>query len=181
MLNLPEMLAAARMLNGDGQHGRFEFVVPVASTLDESWLRQQLSPAEVEVHLAHNAQATLKHSRAAIVASGTATVEAALAGTPFVVVYRLAPLTWLLGRRLVTLDTFAMPNLIAGRRIVPELIQKDFTAAGVVRELNAIIRDGSAREKMLSDLEEIRTKLLAGGHSEAPAQRAAREIVALLR
>ena len=58
------------------------------------------------------------HARAAVVASGTATVEAALSGTPFVVVYRLSPLTWILGRRLVRLDTFAMPNLIAGKKIV---------------------------------------------------------------
>src|SRR5262249_40793081 len=78
------------------------------------------------IHLTDNARASLMHARAAVVASGTATVEAALSGTPFVVVYRLAPLTWLLGRRLVKLSTFAMPNLIAGEKIVPELIQGDF-------------------------------------------------------
>ena len=130
--------------------------------------------------MAHDARAALRHSRAAIVASGTATVEAALAPVPFVVVYRLAPLTWLLGRSLVSLDTFAMPNLIAGRRIVQELIQKDFTAANVARELDLVIPDGSPRQRMLSDLAEVRQKLLAGGHSEAPPARAAREILALL-
>src|SRR5579871_2366000 len=102
----------------------------------------------VEVRFTDNARATLMHARAAVVASGTATVEAALSGTPFIVVYRLAPLTWLLGRRLVKLDTFAMPNLIAGRKIVPELIQSGFTAETVVRELNAIIPDGPARQQM---------------------------------
>jgi lipid-A-disaccharide synthase len=117
------------------------------------------------------------HSRAAVVASGTATVEAALAGTPFTVVYRLAPLTWLLGRRLVSLDTFAMPNLIAGQRIVPELIQKDFTARNVVRELESIIPDGPPRRQMLADLAAVREKLHDGGHADAPAVRAAREIV----
>jgi lipid-A-disaccharide synthase len=176
--NLPEMLAAARALHQQGE--RFDFVLPVASTLDKNWVCQQLSSAEVEIHLTDDARATLRHSRAAIVASGTATVEAALAGTPFVVIYRLAPLTWLLGRRLVNLDTFAMPNLVAGRRIVPELIQRDFTAANVVRELEAIIRDGAAREQMLADLAEVQEKLLAGDHSEAPAARAAREILNLL-
>jgi lipid-A-disaccharide synthase len=180
MLNLPEMVAAARLLNDDARRDVFEFAVPVASTLDENWLRQQLSSTGVEIHLTHDARATLKHSRAAIVASGTATVEAALAGVPFVVVYRLAPLTWLLGRRLVSLDTFAMPNLIAGRKIVRELIQKDYTAANVGRELDAVIPDGAARGRMLSDLEEVRRKLLAVGDAEAPAARAAREIVNLL-
>jgi lipid-A-disaccharide synthase len=179
MLNLPEMVAAARLLNDDRRE-RFEFAVPVASTLDENWLRRQLSSTGVAIHLTHDARATLKHSRAAIVASGTATVEAALAGVPFVVVYRLAPLTWLLGRRLVSLDTFAMPNLIAGRKIVRELIQKDYTAANVARELDSVIPDGAARGRMVSDLEEVRGKLLAGGHTEAPAARAAREILDLL-
>jgi lipid-A-disaccharide synthase len=180
MLNLPEMLAAARLLKDDAKSEGFEFVIPVASTLDENWLRQQLPGAGVEVHLVHDARAALKHSRAAIVASGTATVEAALAAVPFVVVYRLAPLTWLLGRRLVSLDTFAMPNLIADRRIVRELIQKDFTGGNVARELDIVIPEGAARQRMLSDLAEVREKLLAGGHSEAPAARAAREILTLL-
>jgi len=85
-----------------------------------------------------------------VVASGTATVEAALAGTPFVVVYRLTPLTWLLGRWLVKLDTFAMPNLIAGRKIVTELIQHNFTVDNVLRELRAVIPEGEARRQMIA-------------------------------
>jgi lipid-A-disaccharide synthase len=178
LLNLPEMLGAARLLASHPEG--FEFVLPVASTLDESWLRRQLALAGEDVRLTHDARAALKHSRAAVVASGTATVEAALAGAPFTVVYRLAPLTWLLGRRLVSLDTFAMPNLIAGRRIVPELIQKDFTAANIVREIQSIIPDGPPRRQMLADLAAVREKLHDGGHAEAPAVRAAQEIVGQL-
>jgi lipid-A-disaccharide synthase len=132
------------------------------------------------VHLTDNARATLMHARAAVVASGTATVEAALSGTPFIVVYRLAPLTWLLGRRLVKLDTFAMPNLIAGKKIVPELIQKDFTAQNVLRELNAIIPDGPARQQMQADLKMVQQRLRDSQHAESPAQRAAREILGTL-
>jgi len=120
------------------------------------------------------------HARAAVVASGTATVEAALSGTPFVVVYRLAPLTWLLGRRLVELDTFAMPNLIAGKKIVPELIQKDFTAQNVLESLNAIIPDGPARQQMEADLKMVQQRLRDSQHTESPAQRAAREILTAL-
>ncbi len=129
------------------------------------------------IHLTDNARATLMHARAAVVASGTATVEAALSGTPFIVVYRLAPLTWLLGRRLVKLDTFAMPNLIAGKKIVPELIQKDFTAQNVLKELNAIIPDGPARRQMEADLKMVQQWLRDSQHAESPAQRAAREIL----
>src|SRR6266853_1734475 len=139
------------------------------------------SKYHLQVTLTDNAPATLMHSRAAVVASGTATVEAALSGTPFVVVYRLAPLTWVLGRCLVKLDTFAMPNLIAGRKIVPELIQKDFTAQNVFRELKAIIADGPARQQMESDLRMVQQRLHDSQDASSPAQRAAHEILAALQ
>jgi lipid-A-disaccharide synthase len=177
-LNLPPILAAAALLRQQGSD--FEFLLPVASTLGREWIQRQLASQPVNVKLTADAGVTLMHSRAAVVASGTATVEAALAATPFVVVYRLAALTWLLGRRLVSLDTFAMPNLIAGRRIVPELIQSGFTPDNVVRELNAIIPEGTARRQMLADLQEVREKLRDSRDSEAPAVRAAREILALI-
>jgi lipid-A-disaccharide synthase len=252
-LNLAAMVEAARLLRQ--QRAAFEFLLPVASTLSEDWLRDQLDllttgwsrpsgssdheqptaaavwnrssgssgseqptavtgwsrtsgapkqarfwlawggglrkesldtpalAAEVKaplVHLTHNARATLMHARAAVVASGTATVEAALSGTPFIVVYRLAPLTWLLGRRLVKLDTFAMPNLIAGKKIVPELIQKDFTAQNVLRELNAIIPDGPGRQQMEADLKIVQQRLRDSQHTDSPAQRAAQEILGAL-
>ncbi len=182
LLNLPEMLAAARLLAADGD---YEFVLPVASTLDPEWMREQVtgSGKDTSVRLTEDSRLTLKHSRAAVVASGTATVEAALAGTPFVVVYRVAPLTWLLGRRLVNLNTFAMPNLIFGkeRHAVPELIQRDFSAANVAREMKAIVSEGAPRAQMLRDLAEVREKLRGSGHAEAPAERAAREILGLLQ
>jgi hypothetical protein len=148
--------------------------------LDTPALAAGVKPEAPLIHLTHNTAATLKHARAAVVASGTATVEAALSGTPFVVVYRLAPLTWLLGRRLVKLDTFAMPNLIAGKKIVPELIQKDFTAQNVLKELNAIIQDGPARQQMEADLKMVQQRLRDSQRTDSPAQRAAREILGAL-
>jgi lipid-A-disaccharide synthase len=174
-MNLPPMLEAARQL-GSG----YEYVLPVASTLEGDWLRRQFHSAGVEIKLSVNSRLTVKHSRAAVVASGTATVEAALAGTPFVVVYRLAPLTWLFGRPLVKLNTFAMANLIVGRKIVTELIQDEFTGANVVRELTAILPDGPRREQMLADLKEVQAKLHDHTSSEQPAVRAAREILSSL-
>src|SRR5260370_542700 len=79
-LNLPEIVESARMLAG--QSAGYEFVLPVASTLDKDWLREQLaaSPMQAQIHLTSNSRATLLHAHAAVVASGTATVEAALAG-----------------------------------------------------------------------------------------------------
>jgi lipid-A-disaccharide synthase len=184
-LNLPAMVEAAGVLQK--QSDGFEFVLPVASTLSEGWVREQIQGLKLKsktsananspkISFSDNARATLMHARAAVVASGTATVETALSGTPFVVVYRLASLTWILGRRLVKLDTFAMPNLIAGKKIVTELIQQDFTAANVVRELNAIIPDGPARSRMLDALRMVQDRL-RDNQGELPAIRAARKIV----
>jgi lipid-A-disaccharide synthase len=178
-LNLPPMVEALGLLRRQGHD--FEYLLPVASTLGRDWVAGQPGVSEARIRLTSQSGATLMHSRAAVVASGTATVEAALAGTPFVVVYRLSPLTWLLGRRLVSLDTFAMPNLIAGRRIVPELIQGGFTAENVVRELNVILPDGPARSQMIADLGEVQADLRDQTYPEAPAERAAREILARLR
>jgi len=166
------------MLEAAGQLGsEYEYVLPVASTLKGDWLREQFHSTRVPIKLTVNSRLTLKHSHAAVVASGTATVEAALAETPFVVVYRLAKLTWLLGRRLVNLDTFAMANLIAGRRIVTELIQREFTAANVVRELNEILPDGPRRQQMLADLKEVRQRLRDDSSPQEPSMRAAQEIL----
>ena len=180
-LNVEPMVQASLRDQG----GNYEFVMPVASTLNKDWLATQLYntwPSPIGVTLTDNARATLMHARAAVVASGTATVEAALSGTPFVVVYRLAPLTWLLGRRLVKLDTFAMPNLIAGKKVVPELIQKDFTAQNVFRELSAIIPDGPARQQMEADLKMVQQRLRDSQRTGvAPATGGAGDITALAK
>ena len=175
-MNLPAMLEAAAQLGP-----QYEYALPVASTLKGDWLRRQFESAGVSIKLTVNSRLTLKHSRAAVVASGTATVEAALAGTPFVVVYRLAPLTWLLGRRLVRLDTFAMANLIAGKKIVTELIQSDFTAQNIVRELQSILSDGPRRTQMLNDLNQVRERLHDSKSAQEPTLRAAQEILASLQ
>jgi len=180
LLNLPTLLEAAFVMLKSGNNNDFEFVLPVASTLNKDWLSAQLRigwTSPLPVTFTDNARATLMHARAAVVASGTATVEAALSGTPFVVVYRLSPLTWLLGRHLVRLDTFAMPNLIAGKKIVTELIQADFTAETVVRELNKIIPDGPARSEMQSALKMVQGRLHDTKDAEPPTLRAAQEIV----
>ncbi|MGH9518428.1 MAG: hypothetical protein ACRD2D_02220, partial [Terriglobales bacterium] len=106
-----------------------------------------------------DARAALFHARASIVASGTATVEAALIGNPFVVVYRVSPPTYAIARRVVQVPHVAMANLIAGRRVVPELIQNDFTAANIVRELAPLLPDGPPRQSMMQELNGIRDRL----------------------
>ncbi len=177
-MNLPTMLRAAASLGPD--HG---FVLPVANTLDHQWMRSRVgmyAPRGLgQIEILDDAGAALRLSRAAIVASGTATVEAAVVGTPFVMVYRVSRLTWLLGRRLVKVPHFAMVNLIAGREIVPELVQSGFTAEKVVASLQEIIPNGPARDRMLAGLAEVREKLKAGSDRPA-AERAAEAVLAAL-
>ena len=155
-LNLPAIVGAAQRLGAE-----FEYVMPVASTLDAGWVREQvaLCGGEINIHLCDDARAALLHSRVGVVASGTATVEAALIGTPFVMVYRLAGLTWTLGRHLVKLPHYGMVNLVAGRRVVPELIQDGFTPETVEREVRRLLPDGEPRREMLAALDEVRQKL----------------------
>jgi lipid-A-disaccharide synthase len=105
----------------------------------------------------------------AIVASGTATVEAALLGTPMVVVYRVSPTSAFILRRMVRSPFIAMVNLIAGRRVVPELIQDQFTPAAVEQEVRRLLDSDDAREKIKAGLAEVRAKLGPPGAIERAA------------
>jgi lipid-A-disaccharide synthase len=167
--NLPEMLEAAWDLHspdppGTNPEETYEFLLPLAPTLDAAQHKIVLQITEehgggLPVRLVDDARAALFHARASVVASGTATVEAALIGNPFVVVYRVSPLTYAIARRLVKVPHVAMANLIAGKRMVPELIQHDFTAANIVQHLRQLLPDGPTRESMMKDLGAIREAL----------------------
>jgi lipid-A-disaccharide synthase len=112
---------------------------------------------------------------AVVTASGTATVQTALHDRPMVIVYRLSPLTYLLGRRFVQLTTFGMVNLVAGRSIVPELIQDQFTPDAVAREAISLLTDGERVAAMRRDLAEVRERLGAPGASHRAAQAVLRQ------
>jgi lipid-A-disaccharide synthase len=118
---------------------------------------------QVVIRVVHDARAVLQHARASLVASGTATVEAALIGNPFVVVYRVSRITYAVAQKVIRLPHVAMVNLIAGRRIVPELIQNDFTASKVVEWLHPLLEDEQARATMQSDLRGVEAALRVGG------------------
>jgi len=181
-LNLPAMLGAAERL-GSG----FEFVMPVASTLNKDGVREQIAHCRsgVEIKLTNDARASLLHARVGIVASGTATVEAALIGTPFVMVYRVAGLTWTLGRHLVKLPHYGMVNLVAGREVVPELIQDRFTPENVEHEVLALMEEGPPRKAMTDALANVRgmlrgelvSKSGSEPENDTAARRAARAVL----
>jgi lipid-A-disaccharide synthase len=105
----------------------------------------------------------------AIVASGTATVEAALLGTPMVVIYRVAPVTAAILKRMVRAPFISMVNLIAGRRVVPELIQDDFTPKAVAAHVRYLLETAEANDEMKTGLAEVRARLGPGGAIERAA------------
>ena len=106
----------------------------------------------------------------ATVSSGTATVEAALLGTPMVIVYKLSRMTAMIARRLVTTSLFGMVNLILGRQAAPELVQEKFTAPALEKELRCLLDSQEARERQKNDLALVRAKLGSGGTIERAAE-----------
>ncbi|HSZ02614.1 MAG TPA: lipid-A-disaccharide synthase [Terriglobales bacterium] len=178
-MNLPTILESASKL-GPG----YEFMLPVAPTLDRSFLESLIGAGIASghaIHLVSDALPALAHSRAGIIASGTATVEAAMMGTPFVMVYRVSPLTYFLGRSRVKVPHFAMVNLIAAKEVVPELVQHDFTAEKVVARVREILPDGPKRNQMIAGVAEVKG-LLRGPKADQlhPAERAAQAVLGLL-
>jgi lipid-A-disaccharide synthase len=173
-MNLPTILEAAARLGKD-----YGFLLPVAPTLDRAFLKSLIS--QQTVTLVPESLPALWHSRAGIIASGTATVEAAMMRTPFVMVYRVSPLTYMLGKPRVKVPRFAMVNLIAGEEVVPELVQHDFAARNVVARLEEILPDGDARHRMLEGLNQVKAKLRAPGNpAEGPAPHPADRAAAII-
>jgi lipid-A-disaccharide synthase len=184
-MNLPTILAAAGHM-GSG----YEFLLPVARTLDAAFLsvlirteQRQTRPAASlpgNIHLVPEALPALFHSRAGIVASGTATVEAALMGTPFVMVYRVSPLTYALGKPRVKVPYFAMVNLIAENEVVPELVQHKFTVDNIVTAMNQIIPEGEPRTRMIQGLATVKARLQHGCGEAHPSDVAAEIILKMI-
>jgi lipid-A-disaccharide synthase len=172
--NLPPMLETARLLGPE-----YEYLLPVAPTLKDSQVQALAVQAKgAGVHVVHDARAVLQHARASVVASGTATVEAALIGNPFLVVYRVSRITYAVAQRVVRVAHIGMVNLIAGRRIVPELVQHDFTASKVVEHLRPLLENEEARATMQSDLRTVGAALRV--NTEGAIQHAARIALQLI-
>jgi lipid-A-disaccharide synthase len=189
-------------------HTRYEFLLPVASTIDRGALQKYIEELNAEhlkyfgpeasmlrLTLVPDAAEALFHARASVVASGTATVLAAIVGNPFVVVYRVSALTFALAKKLVQypeeleakrdLDgnlPVSMVNLIAQRRLIPELLQGNFTAANVASALTPLLVDGPERARQMSGLSEVRRRLIpeGGAASASPIERVADAVVRLL-
>jgi lipid-A-disaccharide synthase len=170
-LLLPVLLEAAARLAASRPD--LQFVLARAPGLDDA-LFEPVARAQAAglrlVAVASQADAALAASDVVVTASGTATVQTAIHGKPMVIVYRLSPLTYTLGIRFVKVDTYGMVNLVAGRRIVPELIQDACTPEAVAAETGRLLGDGAARAAVVAGLEEVQARLGGPGASRRAAE-----------
>ena len=166
----PLIMEACERLSREVQNrGAMQFVLAAAPALETELFAPYAKPGVSVTRVEGATYDALSAADCAIVASGTATVEAALLGTPMVVVYRVSPTSAFVLKRMVRSPFIAMVNLIAGRRVVPELIQDQFTSAAVVEEMRKLLESPVARDEMRVGLAEVRTKLGPGGAIERAA------------
>jgi lipid-A-disaccharide synthase len=166
---LPVLLRAAGIMHR--RRPGLHFVVPMAPGLRSEDLAPYLSLAPPGLSVVPGrATAVMARAQVLLVASGTATLQAALVGTPMVVVYKTGRLNYLLARALIRVEHIAMPNLIAGRRLVPELIQGSATPAAVAEAGLALLEDGPARQEMLEGLALVRERMGGPGASGRVAE-----------
>jgi lipid-A-disaccharide synthase len=168
--NFPAMLdACMRLASGDKAIAGVQFVHAAAPGLGAAFWDTFSRPGLTVKRIEGATYGVLNAADCAIVASGTATVEAALIGTPMVVVYRVAPATAMVMRHMLRTPVIGMVNLIARRRVAPELVQNQFTPEAVEREVRHLLASSSVREEAKAGLAEVRAKLGPGGAIERAA------------
>ena len=173
---LPPMLGAAEILQtrDPARH----FFLPVAGGVDEQRIEEHLAASPVEVTLTHDARyALMKAARAAIAASGTVVMEAAVMGLPAVVLYRMSALSYFVGRLLVDVPRFSLPNILLGETFETELLQGAVQPERIAAAMEPIIADGEARSYVMERLARA-VEMLGEPHA---ARRVAEKIIALGR
>lgn len=169
---LPVMLAVAR------EYPNYQFIVAKAPSLDDAFYEELMRGYPNTQTVKNQTYRLLSQAKAALVTSGTATLETALFGVPQVVCYKGSAISYHIAKRLIRIKYISLVNLIMDKPVVTELIQADLTAANVSRELQAILFDQKRIEQMKKDYRDLKKLLEQGGHA---SQRAAQEIVGFLQ
>jgi lipid-A-disaccharide synthase len=169
---LPVIIESANLLRNENPKLRFE--IAAASPELESWIKSELDLLPNDQRESFRvtrgrAAAAMQEASVGIVASGSATLEAAWFRLPFVLVYRISWLTYLAGRLVIKVNHLGMPNVIAGRSVVPEFIQHDAKPGDITEEVLRLMTDASARARMLASFDEIVASLGTGGASDRAA------------
>ncbi|MFH1624338.1 MAG: lipid-A-disaccharide synthase [Pseudomonadota bacterium] len=176
-LLLPEMLRAAEILNKKLEN--LQFVLPVASTIDKIEIEKIISDTRttVSVNVAtDHIYDLINISSVVIVASGTATLEAAIMNSPMVILYKVSPLTYVIGKLLVKVTNIGLVNLVAGRSVVSELIQHCVTPERIAQEVLKVLEDKELYSNIEDELARVKEKLGAPGAS----RRAARIVIGMM-
>ncbi len=174
--HLPALLDALDRLY---REQALNLVLPASATTGAAFFRERLGRSPVVV-IEGESWDTLAYADLALAASGTVTVEAALLGTPMVTFYKVTTPSWLAGKVLVKVPFYCMVNLIAGRAVVPELIQGRMTGEALAREARRLLTDEAAREEMKAGLAEVRDRLMPQAGREPAQQRAAAIVYEIL-
>lgn len=156
--HLPALVDAADRLY---REQAVNLILPASATAGASFFRERLGRSPMQVIEGESWDA-MAHADLALAASGTVTVEAALLGTPMVTFYKVTPPSWLAGKLLVRVPFYSMVNLIAGRAVVPEIMQGRMTGESLAREARRLLTDEGARARMKAGLAEVREKLSHG-------------------
>jgi lipid-A-disaccharide synthase len=166
---LPEMLGAAEILKE--RIPSVQFILPLAGTLPIEMITTIAENYSVDIKIVRNNDTydAIGESDMAIVASGTATLEVALLEIPMIIVYKVSPFTYLVGRIVVDVEHIGLINIIAGKRVVPEIIQGDATAGKIAEETEKILSDRALADRIKSDLRNLRQRLGNPGAAERTA------------
>ena len=162
---LPSMVKAVEILSSRYSH--LKCVLPVAPTVSVDLVQSIISDSNVEIHISNlDIYRTLRACDLALVASGTATLETAIMGVPMIVVYRVSPMTYWIGKKLVSVPYISLVNFVAGKQIVPELVQDEFNPERLAEEAFRILENRQERTDMISNLKAVKKRLGEGGASE---------------
>ena len=166
---LPEMLQAAEVLAQKIQD--VQFILPLADTLDAKIVDDIVSGSDVKLKvITGQTYDAVSCCDLAIVASGTATLETALLGVPMIIVYKISFLSYVIGRLIVDVKNIGLANIVAGKTIVPELIQGDACGERIAGEALAILKNGERKQAIIKELNAIRAKLGEPGAAIRTAQ-----------
>jgi lipid-A-disaccharide synthase len=166
---MPELMRAAEILKNEMPD--VQFVLPLADTLEEATVTDIISKFKVKVKIiSGHTYDVISCADLALVASGTATLETGLLGVPMIIVYKISLLSYFIGRLIVDVKNIGLVNIIAGKTIVPELIQGDACGERIAREALAILKNEGKKQEIIKELEAIRAKLGEPGAAIRAAQ-----------
>ncbi len=173
--HLPEMLKGAELINA--RLGQVQYLIPLADAIPVEMIREQLSLSPLAVTVVkENIYDAIAASDLAIVASGTATLEIALLGKPMIIIYRVSWLSYLIGRLFINIPYIGLVNIIAGKSIMPELIQERANPEAIATEALAILSDPARRQRMVEELSNLHDRLGRAGAAKRTARIAAEMI-----